>query len=75
MRSSELCKSLLHETFQILPLVQNEDVENDRRRSGQTYPGALSPDWWTVMQSPSTKDGLLYNIYIELILHLSLTQS
>ena len=62
MRSSELCKSVLHETFQILPLRDDKSLDDDRRRSGQTYPGALSSDWWTIMQSPSTKDGSLCNI-------------
>ena len=60
MRSGELCKSLLHESFQMLPLA-SRDLENDRRRCGQAYPGAVAPAFWSVMQSPSTKDGLLNN--------------
>ena len=61
MRSGELCKALVHETYQMLPLASDVDLDNDRRRSGQTYPGAVAPAFWTVMQSPSTKDGSLYN--------------
>ena len=44
----------------MLPLEDASDAnENDRLRTSQLYPGAVSRKLWTLMQSPSTKDGML----------------
>ena len=64
MRSSDVCKAVLHETFQMLPVAGNTDMAiNDRRRCGQVYPGGLDRRLWDVMQSPSTRTGMLSNNY------------
>lgn len=44
----------------IVPLDQtNAAIENDRRRTSQAYPGGIDRVFWRLMQSPSTRDGLL----------------
>ena len=48
----------------MLPVAGNTDMAlDDRRRSGQIYPGGLDRRLWEVMQSPSTRDGMLSNMY------------
>ena len=59
-KSSDIIKTATHETFMMLPLEDASDAnENDRLRTSQLYPGAVSRKLWTLMQSPSTKDGML----------------
>ena len=59
-RSSDVVKTTFHECMSMLPIEGGSEViENDRRRHGQTYPGAVSRQLWTVMQSSSTRDGML----------------
>ena len=71
MRSSDIVNLVLHETFQMLPLEDNTAIShNSRRRTGQLYPGNVNRHLWTVMQSPSTRDGMMRN---KIILNLSLT--
>ena len=44
----------------IVPLDQNNPaLENDRRRTSQAYPGSIDRVFWRLMQSSSTRDGLL----------------
>lgn len=59
-KSSDIVKTTFHETMLILPLKQSPaSIENDRRRTSQAYPGSIVRDFWRLMQSSSTKDGLL----------------
>ena len=45
----------------ILPLEdQSLATVNDRLRTSQVYPGAIARSLWVAMQSPTTKDGMLY---------------
>ena len=63
MKSGGVVKTTTHEAYQMLPLeVASEENENDRRRTGQTYPGSVSRSLWEVMQSASTRDGKLVTI-------------
>ena len=44
----------------IVPLEQSTiAIENDRRRTSQAYPGSINREFWRLMQSASTRDGLL----------------
>ena len=59
-RSSDVVKTTFHEIMAILPIEgDSEVIENDRRRHGQTYPGSISRQFWVLMQSSSTRDGML----------------
>ena len=59
-KSSDIVKTSWHETMMILPLDQtNIAVENERRRTSQAFPGSIDREFWRVMQSTSTRDGLL----------------
>ena len=61
MKSGGVVRTVTHEAYQMLPLeVASEENENDRRRTGQTYPGSISRSLWEVMQSNTTKDGMLH---------------
>ena len=54
-------KTTVHETFMILPLENKSDAnENDRLRTSQVYPGSIDRSLWVAMQSPTTRDGMLY---------------
>ena len=61
MKSSDVVKAVVHESFNMLPLEAGTDAcENDRNRTSQLYPGAVSRDLWKIMQSSTTKDGKLF---------------
>ena len=61
-RSSDMIKTSFHEVMSILPLEgDSEVIDNDRTRHGQTYPGSIIRSFWAVMQSSSTRNGMLYN--------------
>lgn len=62
MKSGGVVRAVTHEAYQILPLEVSTDANvNDRRRSGQCYPGSVSRKFWELMQSSSTRDGMLIN--------------
>ena len=58
-KSSDIVKTTFHEGMMTLPLVSDEAIENDRRRTSQAYPGSIVRAFWELMQSPSTRNGLL----------------
>ena len=59
-RSSDVVKTSFHEAMSTLPIEgRSELIENDRNRHGQTYPGSICRSFWKVMQSSSTRDGML----------------
>ena len=64
MKSGGVVRAVTHETYMILPLeVTSIENENDRRRTGQTYPGSVSRRVWELMQSTSTRDGNYTNCF------------
>ena len=69
MRSGEACKLILHESFQIPPLESaTEANQNDRLKSSQVFPGAISRKFWSLMQNPDTRDRKLF-VYFNLCPH------
>ena len=75
-KSSDVIKTTAHETFAMLPLEDASNAnENDKRRTSQVYPGAVSRKLWVLMQSPSTENGMListnmYNVRFQMTVYL-----
>ena len=59
----------------MLPLEDASNAnENDKRRTSQVYPGAVSRKLWVLMQSPSTENGMListnmYNVRFQMTVY------
>ena len=62
-KSSDIVKTTFHEAMVTLPLEPSIAIENDRRRTSQAFPGSIKRCFWQLMQSPSTRDGLLIQQY------------
>ena len=60
LKSGGIAQLVFHESQQMPPLeVSTEANQNDRLRTSQTYPGAISRKFWTLMQAPETRDRML----------------